>query len=72
MAALSALLKTWVILQTLCLALAQVVSGWGKLSATLLMALPLYFWGLVRIRAPGKGQKPLEGMFGVVCCLVAG
>ena len=36
MAALSALLKTWVILQTLCLALAQVVSGQGRLRPALL------------------------------------
>lgn len=36
MAALSALLKTWVLLQTLCLALAQVVSGQGRLRPALL------------------------------------
>lgn len=35
MAALSALLKTWVLLQTLCLTLAQVVSGQGRLKPAL-------------------------------------
>lgn len=47
MAALSALLKTWVILQTLCLALAQVVSERGKMR-------PVLFSSSVGIKAPGK------------------
>lgn len=53
MAALSALLKTWVILQTLCLALAQVVSEQGRLR-------PALFWGSVGIRPLGKGQWALD------------
>lgn len=47
MGALAALLKTWVILQTLCLALAQVVSEQGKMR-------PVLFWSSVGIKAPGK------------------
>lgn len=46
MATLSAFLKTWVILQTLCLALAQVVSEQGKMK-------PVLFWSSAGIKAPG-------------------
>lgn len=53
MAALSALLKTWVILQTLCLALAQVVSEQGKMR-------PVLFWSSVGIKAPGKVWRAVD------------
>lgn len=56
MAALSALLKTWVILQTLCLALAQVVSGQGAYR-------PL-FCGSVWFRASGKSWCDVKGCLG--------
>lgn len=59
MAALSALLKTWVILQTLCLALAQVVSGRGRLGPAQ-FGICLVFWGSVGIGSPGKGQQALN------------
>lgn len=54
MATLSALLKTWVILQTLCLALAQVVSERGKMRRCFTLEL--------------SGDKgPLKGLKGSGC-----
>lgn len=56
MAALSALLKTWVILQTLCLALAQVVSGQGRLRPALLR-LCSFILGFNGIKGPWQGPE---------------
>lgn len=53
MATLSALLKTWVILQTLCLALAQVVSERGKMR-------PVLFCSSVGIKAPEKVWRTVD------------
>lgn len=72
MAALSALLKTWVILQTLCLALAQVVSGRGRLGPAQ-FGICFCILGFSGNRIPWKGpagSKCLKLVFSIVCCFV--
>lgn len=74
MAALSALLKTWVILQALCLALAQVVSGQALLGPAQLR-LCFFILGFSGDKDPLKGPEGsgcLEVMLLVVCCIGAG
>lgn len=68
MAALSALLKTWVILQTLCLALAQVVSGQGQLGPAQLR-LCFSILGFSGDKGPWKGPEG-SGCLDVILLLV--